>query len=43
MKTVLVLNMVWETEINEMDAELEESEFAKRLQFDTSQEQATVR
>lgn len=31
MKTMLALNMAWETEINEMDAELEESEFAKRL------------
>jgi len=35
--------MASKTEINEMHAELEESEFSKRLQFDTAQEQAIVR
>lgn len=37
MQTTLVLNMVSKRAIYEVHAELEESEFARRLQFDTPQ------
>lgn len=40
---MLVLNMASKTELNEMHAKPEESEFAKRFQFDTTQEQAIAR